>query len=75
MPIWDRFITKEDKEIYKLSGHGGKVGLGKRPALLIIDVTYDFVGDKPEPIKESIKSIAKVVVKQVGGVFFRLRNF
>jgi maleamate amidohydrolase len=28
---------------------------GKRPALLIVDVNYDFREDKPEPILESIK--------------------
>ena len=59
MRIWDRFITERDKEIYQLIGFGRKGGLGKRPALLIIDVTYNFVGDKIEPIKESIKKYSK----------------
>jgi len=59
MRIWDRFITERDKEIYQLTGFGSKGGLGKRPALLIIDVTYDFVGDKNEPVKESIKKYSK----------------
>ncbi len=30
-------------------------GWGKRPALLIIDVNYNFCGDKREPIAELIK--------------------
>jgi len=59
MRLWDRFITKRDKEIFELIGFGRKGGVGKRPALLIIDVTYDFVGDKNEPIKESIKKYNK----------------
>jgi maleamate amidohydrolase len=28
---------------------------GKKPALLVIDVSYGFTGDKPEPILDSIK--------------------
>jgi nicotinamidase-related amidase len=32
-----------------------RIGFGNKPAVLIIDVTYAFVGDKPEPISESIK--------------------
>jgi nicotinamidase-related amidase len=30
-------------------------GLGKRPAVLVIDVNVAFCGDRPEPILESIK--------------------
>ena len=56
MAIWDDVITESDKEIYRKAGHGvGKTTLGHNPALLIIDVTYNFVGDKPEPILKSIE--------------------
>jgi maleamate amidohydrolase len=41
--------------VYSAAGFGERVGFGKKPALLIIDVTYNFVGDKPEPILDSIK--------------------
>src|SRR3954447_9371460 len=38
------------------SGFGAKPqGFGKRPALLVIDVNYAFLGDRPEPILESIR--------------------
>ena len=53
--IWDKFLTERDKQVFKASGFGAKGGFGKRPALLIIDVSYGFAGDKPEPILESIK--------------------
>lgn len=53
--IWDRYLTERDKEVFKASGFGAKGGFGKRPALLIIDVSYGFAGDKPEPILDSIK--------------------
>lgn len=56
MPIWDDVITESDKEIYRKVGYGvRKVTFGNTPALVIIDVTYDFVGNEPEPILKSIE--------------------
>jgi maleamate amidohydrolase len=53
--IWDRFLTERDKQVFAASGYGTRGGFGKRPALLVIDVSWGFAGDKPEPILESIK--------------------
>jgi maleamate amidohydrolase len=53
--VWDRFLTERDKKVLGAAGYGTRAGYGKRPALLIIDVTYGFTGDRPEPILESIK--------------------
>ena len=53
--IWDPYLTERDKEVFKTSGFGAKAGFGKRPALLVIDVSYGFAGDKAEPILDSIK--------------------
>ncbi|MBM3504451.1 MAG: isochorismatase family protein [Alphaproteobacteria bacterium] len=53
--IWDKFLTARDKEVFAASGYGANAGFGKRPVLLVIDVNYGFVGDRPEPILESIK--------------------
>ncbi|HEV2571409.1 isochorismatase family protein [Methylocella sp. CPCC 101449] len=53
--IWDKFLTDRDKAVFKASGFGAKGGYGKRPALLVIDVSWAFAGDKPEPILDSIK--------------------
>lgn len=55
MAVWDDILTARDKEVFALSGFGKRAGFGQRPALLIIDVNYNFVGDKPEPILESVK--------------------
>ena len=55
MPVWDDILTPRDKEVFALSGFGKEAGLGQRPALLIIDVNYNFTGDKPEPILTSVK--------------------
>ncbi len=55
MHAWDRFLTEQDREVFALGGYGCRYGFGARPALLIIDVTYGFVGDQPAPILESVK--------------------
>ena len=54
-PIWDKFLTERDKQVFAAAGFGARQGFGKRPALLIIDVNYNFCGDRPEPILQSIK--------------------
>jgi len=54
-PIWNKFLTERDKQVFAAAGFGAHQGFGKRPALLVIDVNYNFCGDKPEPILESIK--------------------
>ena len=54
-PIWNSFLTERDKQVFAAAGFGARQGFGKRPALLIIDVNYNFCGDRPEPILESIK--------------------
>ena len=55
-PIWNQFLTDRDKQVFSAAGYGARAGFGKRPALLVIDVSYAFTGDKPgEPILESIK--------------------
>jgi len=53
--IWDKFLTERDKAVFAASGYGALAEWGKRPALLVIDVSWAFAGDKPEPILESIK--------------------
>lgn len=53
--IWDDFVTKLDKQVFEAAGYGKQMGYGKKPALFIIDVHYNFVGDEPEHILESIK--------------------
>ena len=53
--IWDPFLTARDREVFAASGYAAPVGFGKRPALMIVDVSYNFCGDRPEPLLESIK--------------------
>ncbi len=54
--IWEPFLTERDKKVFEASGFGATGGFGKRPAFLIVDVSYGFCGDKSEPILESIKT-------------------
>ncbi len=54
--LWTPFLTERDKDVFKASGFGALGGFGKRPAFLIIDVSWAFCGQKPEPILESIKT-------------------
>ena len=57
MAIWDDAITARDKLVLKACGYGRVRGLGKRPALMVIDMNYNWVGDRREPVLESIKRI------------------
>jgi nicotinamidase-related amidase len=82
--IWDKFLTKKDKTAINASGFGALSGFGKRPALLIVDVSYGFTGDTPgEPLVESTKRwhnscgevswIAIPVIKSLAEAFRRKR--
>lgn len=53
--IWDSYTSELDKQVLAASGFGARAGFGKRPALLVIDVSYGFCGDRREPILDSIK--------------------
>ena len=53
--VWDAFITDLDRQVFEASGYGQKGTLGERPALLMVDFHYNFFGDRPEHILESIK--------------------
>jgi len=56
MAIWDDVIPEEDRKIYETAGWSKPGGFGKRPALLLVDIIYNFVGDPEEPIMDSIKT-------------------
>jgi maleamate amidohydrolase len=55
MNPWDDIIPQREREAYRAAGFGRKTGLGRRPALLIIDVQYRTVGTEPRPFAEAIK--------------------
>ncbi|WP_220187427.1 isochorismatase family protein [Pseudonocardia pini] len=51
---WSDMISPDDEARYAAAGFGRPVGLGERPALLIIDVQYRTIGDSPKPFFESL---------------------
>jgi maleamate amidohydrolase len=52
---WHDFLTARDRQVFAASGFGQAGTLGSRPAVLVIDMTNGFCGDRPEPILESTK--------------------
>lgn len=55
---WDAYITDRDREVYAKSGFGARVGLGERPALLIIDAQYRTTGESRVPIEQAMREYA-----------------
>ncbi len=55
MAIWDDVLTERDREVFEAAGWGQRAGYGKRPVVVVIDINYNFCGDKREPILDSIK--------------------
>jgi maleamate amidohydrolase len=41
---WEPFLSKQDMKIMRVSQYGRKLPLPERPALVVIDMTYDFCG-------------------------------
>jgi maleamate amidohydrolase len=55
MQPWDGIISEQEQQATHAAGFGRPSGVGKRPALLIIDVQYRTIGTVPRPFWESIK--------------------
>jgi len=52
---WDGVISEEEQRAYHAAGFGRPSGIGRRPALIIIDVQYRTTGTTPKPYWEAIK--------------------
>jgi nicotinamidase-related amidase len=55
VPVWDDILSDRDRKVFEAAGWGQRAGFGKRPAIVVIDINYNFCGDKREPILDSIK--------------------
>jgi maleamate amidohydrolase len=55
MALWDDVVTDRDREIIDAAGYGQDEELGGRPAVLVIDVNYGFVGREPLPVLEAVR--------------------
>lgn len=56
MPAWDGVLTKQDELVFAKAGFGSRQGFGERPAVVVIDVNYNFTGERPQPILEAIET-------------------
>ena len=56
MAIWDDLLSAQDRQVFEAYMGNATRELGKRPAIVVVDANYAFVGLKPEPILESIKT-------------------
>jgi maleamate amidohydrolase len=63
MTSWRDLVGAHDREVLEAAGYGHEVGLGERPALLVVDVTYGFVGRTPLPVLEAIQTYPSAVGK------------
>lgn len=55
MKPWDGIIGPEEIRAYEAAGFGAPTGVGKRPALLIIDVQYRTTGTRRVPFWDAIE--------------------
>lgn len=54
---WHGIIPENEIDIYQKAGWGAPAGIGKRAALLVIDVQYRSMGYAPMPIEQAIESM------------------
>jgi maleamate amidohydrolase len=54
---FESYLSPEDKIVLETYGHGNGLGVNKssRPAILVIDATYMFVGEVREAVSEAVK--------------------
>jgi nicotinamidase-related amidase len=55
---WIGVIPDDELAIYRAAGLGADGGAGDRPALLVIDLQYRSIGERPRPIMEAINEYA-----------------
>jgi maleamate amidohydrolase len=52
---WDDVLSDAERAVFEAAGWGRSAGFGQRPAVLVVDMNYNFCGDRPEPILKSIE--------------------
>lgn len=53
--VWDPFLTQSDKD-HLAATADRRVGFGRKPALILVDLYRAVFGDRPEPLLEAIKT-------------------
>ena len=57
MQPWDGILSESEQTRSGAAGFGRRGGVGRRPALLIIDVQYRTVGTRRAPIEEAMAEV------------------
>lgn len=52
---WEALVPEDARRIYSKAGFGRRLGFGRQPAVLVVDMQYDQVGDRPEPVLRSVE--------------------
>jgi nicotinamidase-related amidase len=63
---WRDAVPAEEWDLYERAGFGRPAGLGRAPAVLVIDVQYRTVGDEPLPILESMQRYYRTSCGETG---------
>ncbi len=58
MRRWEEVFTEADRKLVQKAAMAQKQTFGKKPALLIIDVTVGFLGSTPKPVLQSAEEYA-----------------
>ncbi len=64
--VWDHLLTDEDRQVYASGVFGGEVGIGDRPAVVVVDVLNKSIGDEPLPILEAMARYGKSCTGEYG---------
>lgn len=75
-------MTREEALVYALAGYAGPLGLGHHPALIVVDVEYNFTGDEPtddlaasiEKYRDSCGPYAWAAVPAIASILQRMRG-
>jgi nicotinamidase-related amidase len=64
--IWDELLTDQDKAVYGSGVFGGAAGIGRRPAIVVVDVLNKSIGDESLPILEAMQRFGKTCCGEYG---------
>lgn len=52
---WEPYLTDRDRDVIGASGYARRAALAGPCALLVIDLTHEFIGDEPADLLESVQ--------------------
>lgn len=58
MKDWLKMVPADERRAYEAAGFGGALEIGENTALLVVDVTYGFCGDRGQSLDEAIAKYA-----------------